>query len=167
MATKSKYPIDVDGTDIMSKVLLELLNDYPGLNGQRITFSTLSETSGIGFFPTSGAAILEDKEDVTGHVQQVCAYPFTLVYRAAPKTEGQRLKIKELLDTIGRWLEQQTISLDSTDYKLSAYPALQSENRIIKSIRRTNAGHLDGVYQDGIEDWSLALTLKYENEFDR
>jgi hypothetical protein len=144
-----------------------LLNTFPGLGGRKIEFSTLSETSGIGFFPTSGAAILSDREDVTGHVDQVCLYPFTLVYRFAPKTETARLKIKEFLDTIGKWMEQQPINISGKAYQLSQYPALSTQSRAIKSIRRTNPGHLDTTYQDGIEDWSLAASLKYENHFDK
>jgi hypothetical protein len=90
----AKTVIDVDGSDAVSSVLLALLNTFPGLSArQSVLFSTLSDTSGIGFFPTTGAAFLSDNEDVTGHVKQVCLYPFSVVYRAAPKTEAQRLRI--------------------------------------------------------------------------
>ena len=77
------------------------------------------------------------------------------------------LKIKEFLDGLGRWLEQQPITVGGTEYRLTAYPALSSGNRVIKSISRTNPGHLNAVYQDGIEDWLISATLRYENEFDR
>ena len=102
--TPQKTAIDIDGTEAVSRVMLTLLNQFPGLGDKKILFSTLSETSGIGFFPTSGAALMSNIEDITGHVKQVCAYPFNVIYRAAPKSEIQRLKIKELLDVIGRWL---------------------------------------------------------------
>jgi hypothetical protein len=164
---QQKYSIDVDGSDVMSKVLLDLLNGYPALGGRTITFSTLGDTSGLAFFPSSGAAILTDKDDVTGHVTQVCLYPFTIVFRAAPKSEGQRLKIKEFLDTIGKWTEQQPIVIDGETLQLTDYPDLSTEGREIKSIRRTNPAHLAATYQDGIEDWTLAANLKYENSFDR
>ncbi len=166
MATP-KSVIDIDGSEAVSKVLLSLLNEFPGLDSKGISFSTLSETSGIGFFPTSGVALLSNSEDVTGHVKQVCLYPFNVVYRAAPKSETQRLKIKEFLDSLGRWLEQQPITVSGTEYRLTEYPALSSGNRIIKSISRTNPGHLNAAYQDGIEDWLISATLRYENEFDK
>ena len=71
MATQKM--VDIDGAEAVSKVLLALLNTFPGLeNGKKVQFSTLSETSGIGFYPTSGSALLSDKEDITGHVKQVC-----------------------------------------------------------------------------------------------
>lgn len=166
MDTK-KTVIDIDGSEAVSKVLLALLNEFPGIDQKKILFSTLSETSGIGFFPTSGAALLSDKEDITGHVKQVCLYPFNIVYRAAPKSETQRLKIKEFLDTLGRWLEQQPVTVGGDTYQLTEYPALSSGNRVIKSISRTNPGHLNAAYQDGIEDWVISATLRYENEFDK
>ena len=166
MDTK-KPVIDIDGPEAVSKVLLALLNEFPGIDHKKILFSTLSETSGIGFFPTSGAALLSDKEDITGHVKQVCLYPFNIVYRAAPKSEAQRLKIKEFLDTLGRWLEQQPVTVGGDTYQLTEYPALSSGNRVIKSISRTNPGHLNAAYQDGIEDWLISATLRYENEFDK
>lgn len=160
--------IDIDGTEAVSKVLLALLNTFPGLSsGKKIQFSTLSETSGIGFFPTSGAALLSSNEDITGHVKQVCLYPFNIVYRAAPKTEAQKLRIKEFLDTLGKWLELQPVDINGTTYKLTCYPDLSSDNRVIKSISRTNPGHLSSAYQDGIEDWVISATLRYENEFDK
>lgn len=166
MATQKTF--DIDGTEAVSKVLLTLLNTFPGLStGKKVQFSTLSETSGIGFFPTSGAALLSSNEDITGHVKQVCLYPFNIVYRAAPKTEAQKLRIKEFLDTLGKWLELQPVVINDQNHKLTAYPDLLSGNRVIKSISRTNPGHLNAAYQDGIEDWVISATLRYENEFDK
>lgn len=164
----TKATIDIDGSEAVSKVLLELLNTFPGLSEkQRILFSTLSESAGIGFFPTTGAVLQSDKEDVTGHVKQVCLYPFSVIYRAAPKSEAQRMRIKEYLDTLGKWLEQQPVLLNGKEYRLAAYPALASGNRIIQSITRTSPAYINAAYQDGIEDWMIAARLSYENEFDR
>lgn len=166
MATQKTF--DIDGSEAVSKVLLTLLNTFPGLStGKKVQFSTLSETSGIGFFPTSGAALLSSSEDITGHVKQVCLYPFNIVYRAAPKTEAQKLRIKEFLDTLGKWLELQPVVINDQNHKLTAYPDLSAGNRVIKSISRTNPGHLSAAYQDGIEDWVISATLRYENEFDK
>ena len=167
MPTEKTTVFDIDGSEAVSPVLLNLLNEFPGIGKRKIQFSSLSETSGIGFFPTSGAALISSKEDVTGHVVQVCAYPFNVVYRAAPKSEKQRLKIKEFLDGLGRWLEQQPISIGGFEYRLTAYPALSAGNRVVKSISRTSPGHLNAAYQDGIEDWLISLSLRYENEYNK
>lgn len=158
--------IDIEGSEAVSKVLLALLNTFPGLeNGKTVQFSTLAETSGIGFYPTSGAALLSDKEDITGHVKQVCLYPFSVIYRAAPKTEAQKIRIKEFLDALGKWLELQPVIINGQTYKLEGYPDIASGNRTIRSVSRTNPAHLNAAYNDGVEDWIISATLKYENEF--
>lgn len=163
---KKNYPIDVDGTEALSTVLLNLLNTFPGLNGRKIEFSTLNKTAGIAFFPSAGAVIVQSRESITGHVKQSCQYPFTLVYRASPETEKQRLRIKEFLDTIGRWLEKQTVTVNGSEEILTAYPVLTG-TREIKSITRSTPGHLNAAYQDGVEDWAITATLSYDNEYDK
>lgn len=164
----AKTVIDVEGSDAVSTVLLTLLNQFPGLSArQSVTFATLAESSGIAFFPTTGAALQSNVEDVIGHVKQVCLYPFSVVYRAAPKTEQQRLRIKEFLDALGKWLERQPVTLNGAECQLDAYPALSSGNRIIKSISRNTPAYINAAYQDGVEDWTIALGLTYDNEFDR
>lgn len=164
----AKTVIDVDGSEAVSSVLLALLNSFPGLSSrQSVLFATLSESSGIGFFPTTGAALQSDKEDITGRVKQVCLYPFSVIYRAAPKTEAQRLRIKEFLDALGKWLERQPVILNGTECHLEKYPTLSSGNRIIKVIERSSPAYINAAYQDGIEDWIIALRLTYENEFNR
>lgn len=165
MAQEKK--IDYDGNAAMSRVLTELLNLFPGMSGVEIKFSLLSETSGIGLYPVAGAVIQSEKEDITGHVKQVCAYPFNVVYRAALQNEGQKLKIKEFLDTLARWLERQPVTIDGTTYHLTKYPDVPSGGRVIKAITRTSTAHLNTAYNDGVEDWLVSLSLKYENEFDR
>lgn len=164
----AKTVIDVDGSEAVSSVLLALLNTFPGLSErQSVLFATLSDSHGIGFFPTTGAALQSDNEDITGHVKQVCLYPFSVVYRAAPKSESQRLRIKEFLDAFGKWLERQPVTLSGNEYQLTEYPELASGNRIIKSISRSSPAYINAAYQDGIEDWIITLRLTYENEFNR
>lgn len=164
----AKTVIDVDGSEAVSSVLLTLLNNFPGLSSrQSVLFATLSESSGIGFFPTTGAALQSDKEDITGHVKQVCLYPFSVIYRAAPKTEAQRLRIKEFLDALGKWLERQPVILNGSECQLTEYPELSSGNRIIKNISRSSSAYLNAAYQDNVEDWLIALKLTYENEFNK
>lgn len=166
MANK-KYSVDIEGSDLMSKVLLQLLNTFPGIaDGNSIKFSTLDKDKGIGFFPTSGAAILNKDEDICGHVKMTCLYPFTIIYRAAPSNEQQRIRIKEWLDMLGKWLERAPVVINDTTYQLDDYPVLANDSRVIVSITRTQPGHLARAYEDGIEDWELSGNLHYENEYD-
>lgn len=166
MSEKQKK-IDYDGTDVMSFVLTELLNQFPGMDSVTIEFSNVSDTSGIGIYPTSGAAILSEKEDITGHVKQVCAYPFNVLYRASFQKEGQKLKVKEFLDTLARWLERQPVNIGGSVHQLTKYPEMPSGRRVIKSISRTSHSYLSAAYDDKVEDWIVSFSLKYENEFDR
>lgn len=158
---------DVDGSEIMSKVLMELLNTCPALCGRKIAFSTLGEDDGLAFFPSVGAAITSEKESITGHVNQVCAYPFDIVLRCAPKTEAARMRSKELLDAIGRWLERQPVTVNGEQYTMSAYPVLAEGTREIQTISRASPSHLNATYQNGVEDWLFSGSLKYKNSFDR
>lgn len=162
---KREPKIDVEGSDIVSTALMTLLNNFPGLNKkQKITFSTLAEDAGISFFPTSGAMLLTNRESITGHVRQTCSYPFNIVYRAALKTEKQRLRAKEFLDTLGRWLERQPVTLKDEAHVLSEYPALE-KGRKIKSITRSTPAFLERAYQDGVEDWTIRLNLRYDADY--
>ena len=163
---QAKLPIDVEGTGIISTALITLPNTFPGLQGRKIAFSILEKAKGIGFFPTTGAVLLSNVEDIVGHVKQVCLYPFTIVYRSAPKTDIQKIRIKEFLDALGKWLELQTVTIDGNEHKLLEYPTLE-QGRIIKSIARTSPAHLDAAYDDGVEDWTIAAALRYEAEFDK
>lgn len=162
----AKAVIDVDSS--VSDTLLTLINQFPGFSTPKtVKFNTLSDTSGVGFYPASGASLLSDTESITGHVKQECLYPFNIVYRAAPKSEDQRLRIKEFLDTIGKWLERQPVIVNQTEHRIDKYPELASGNRVIKTISRTSQAYLNAAYQDGVEDWIISANLKYENEFDR
>ena len=74
---RKPFKYDVDGYDIITNAINDLLNQYPGLlEGEQIKFSTLGEESGIAFYPVTGAAISSEKVSVTGKVNQLCNYPF-------------------------------------------------------------------------------------------
>lgn len=164
----AKTVIDIDGSEAVSAVLQKLLNEFPGLAPQqRVQFATLEDSGGVGFFPSTGAAIEKEDEDICGHVSQRCLYPFGVVYRAAPRSETQRLRIKEFLDAMGKWLERQPVKINGKEEQLAAYPELSSGNRVIKSISRTTPAYLSYANDDGVEEWTLGLRLTYENEFDR
>lgn len=167
MPKEKQVRFDVDGSEIVSKVLLELLNKCPALCGKKVAFSTLGEDEGLGFFPSVGAAITSETETIIGDVHQVCAYPFDVVLRCAPKTEAARIRCKELLDAIGRWLERQPITVNGEMHTMDAYPALTEGNRKIRAISRTSPSHLNAVYQSGVEDWLFSGSLRYENNFCR
>lgn len=156
---------DVDGYDIVTKALETVLNTFPGLQPtEKIKFSSLKEDDGIAFYPVSGAVVASEKKSVTGLVDQLCNYPFFVVYRSAPTTPGVKTEIKEFLDTLGKWLEKQPVQVDGKEYHLNSYPAL-TEGRVIESITRLTPSYLDTVAENKVEDWVISMSLKYRKKF--
>lgn len=164
--TDEKIVYDLDGKLTITEALRELLNLYPGLPiGDEITFATLSDDGGKAIIPSPGAVIESEVEDITGHVEQTCLYPFAVVYRAAGLSESRKASVKEWLDDLGRWLEGQTVTINDVDYTLDDYPTVGSRDIIY--ISRQTPAYLDSVTEDRVEDWAIQLTTKYTNEFDR
>lgn len=158
---------DLDGTDKITGVIMTLLNQFPGLaDGEEITFSTLSEESGISVYPVSGAVVENETSDITDHVTQICLYPFFLIYRQSGLNQNRRANTKEWLDNIGKWLERQTIKIDDEEHRLMKYPALSGDRKIL-SISRQTPSYLDNKSDDQVEDWVVSIAVRYQHEFDR
>lgn len=158
---------DIDGYDIVTTAIRELINQYPGLSpGDEITFSVLGEDNGKAMFPVSGAMIETEKESITGHVQQVCLYPFYVIYRAGGLSEKWKAAVKEWLDNLGRWLEQQEITVGEEKYKLEEYPTLTGHREFL-SIDRQSPSYLDSTNENKSENWAIYISARYKNEFDR
>lgn len=165
MGDKIKY--DVDGYDIVTNAIMDLINQFPGLDSSdKITFSILSKDKGKAMFPISGAVVSSEKEGITGHVIQKCQYPFYIIYRTKPTSEQAKTKVKEWLDALGRWLERQPIIINNTKFILDAYPTLTGE-REFTTISRQTPGNLDSINENQSENWSISITAQYRNEFDR
>lgn len=164
---KKTVRYDVDGYDIVTNALKDLLNKYPGIyEDMAIAFSTLDEDSGISFYPISGAVIAIEKKGVTGKVNQLCNYPFSIVYRTAASSANAKVNIKEFLDNIGKWLEKQPVTIDGKQYKLDNYPTL-TEGRVIEEISRQTPSYLDSTSENNVQDWVINMTLMYRNIFYR
>ena len=156
---------DVDAEEKISNVLLTLLNTYPGLDTGVIEFARLSETSGIGFFPSSSPVMLIDNHYITGWVYQRCRYSFDVIYRSAPQSDAQKIRVKEFLDGLGRWLEQQPVSINETSYKLETYPEIESGARKIRKITRVTPAFMMTANPNGIQDWAISLEMIYQNNY--
>lgn len=164
---KKETKFDVQGFEIVTKAIQSLLDGFPGLyEGDRIAFSTIGKESGIAWYPVRGGVIDDETEDILGHVTQLCSYPFYVVYRAGGTSSERKVGIKEFLDSLGCYLEKQPIQVGEETYVLEEYPSL-TDGRIIKEISRQTPAFLNQAYENGVEDWEIAITLKYQNEFDR
>lgn len=165
MAEQKQVKYDIDGYEAVTSALRELLNQYPGLSdGDEIAFATLGEESGKAMFPINGAVVETEKTTITGKVTRVCLYPFYVIYRASGLNENRKAKVKEWLDTFGKWLEQQRVSIDGTDYKLEELPPL-TDGRKFLSIERQSTSYLDTVNENQSENWAIYISARYEYEY--
>lgn len=157
---------DFEGYEVLTIALQELLNRYPGLEGGKIAFCVLNDDKGKAMFPQGGSVIINEIEDVTGYVEQDCAYPFYIVYRTAGASENRKAQIKEWLDNLGRWLEKQPVKIKGEEYKLNSYPVL-SDDRKFTQISRQSPAFLSGTNEDKVEDWVISIQAKYKKWFER
>lgn len=165
MADEKRIEFDIDGYDIITKALMDLLNSYPGLNkGEEIKFSVLNENAGKAMFPLSGSIIESKTKDILGYTTEICQYPFMVICRYGHLNESRRVTMKEWLDTLGRWLEQQTVTINEEQYTLDEYPSLTGERKFIE-IRRTTPASLNDIGDNNTEDWAISILARYRNHF--
>ena len=155
---------DVTGFEILTNAVLNLLSQFPGLNGREILFEELGRESGIAFSADIGALVMTERRSITDHVRQNCQYPFFIVYRTASTQEYQKLQVQAFFDAIGKWLCKEPAVVNGETVRLEKYPAL-SEGRKITRITRSNSYGLEPG-EDGVQDWLLPVIVEYTNEFD-
>ena len=167
MAEQKQVKYDVDGYDAVTSALRELLNQYPALSdNDEIAFASLGEDSGKAMFPISGSVIETEKRSVTGRVTKVCLYPFYVIYRASGLNENRKAKVKEWLDTLGKWLEQQKVLIGGVEYQLEEYPPL-TDGRKFLSISRQTPAYLDTVNDNQSENWAIYISARYQYEYQK
>lgn len=156
---------DIDGYEVITSALRDLVNQFPGLDeGDEILYSVLNENSGKALFPVNGATIENEAKDIIGNTKQICVYPFYVIYRAAGLTEERKASVKEWLDNLGRWLERQPVEINGEVYRLESYPILKG-NREFMSISRQSPSYCQSVNDNKSENWSIAISARYSNEF--
>lgn len=154
---------DASGYDILTKAVLDLLEQFPGLNGREILFEELGE-SGIAFSADNGALVITERRSITDHVYQECQFPFFIIYRSTSTKEYQKLQAQAFFDSIGKWICKEPVVIDDQTVQLSEYPEL-SDGRKITRVTRSNSYGLT-PNEDGVQDWLMPVTVLYTNEFD-
>ena len=154
---------DINGNDIMTKVLDELICAFPGWSEEEPVFSSVGQEEGVGWYPVSGAIIEYEKRNVLGGVYQRCQYPLYVMYRFANGSEKIRINVKEKLDMLGAWLEKKEITVGGKVYKLTEYPKVG--DRVITNITRTTPSYNVNNYDSGVSDWVVYISVQYENSY--
>ena len=167
MEEEKKYPLDPEGYQYVTKALMETLNEYPGLFvGEEFKFSTTSLDDGLNVVATSGSYIIEEHESVTGHVWQICAYPFMIINRTSGLSSERKVDAKERMDTLADWITRKPVLVKGKEYQMKRWPIL-SGDRHIRRITRNTPAYLAEISGDKVESWAMELTIQYRQEFDR
>lgn len=159
-------PIGVDssGFDLLTKAVKDLLNQFPGLSGQRIYFEELGEESGIAFSADAGALVMSERRSITDYIRQECQFPFLVIYRTSASREFQKLNVANFLDSLGKWLCKEPVEIGEEVHRLFAYPELSSGRKIVKVTRNNVYGTTPN--ENGSQDWILPVSIQYTNEFE-
>ena len=112
------------------------------------------------------SVIETERRSVTGKVTEVCLYPFYVIYRASGLNENRKAKVKEWLDTLGKWLEQKKVLIDGKEYQLEEYPPLTDERKFL-SISRQTPAYLDTVNENQSENWAIYISARYQYEYQK
>lgn len=164
--TNNNKPIGIDfeGFDTVTSALRNLLNNYPALgDAYSITFNTLDMDDGITMYPQGTAVIERERRFITGDREQDCIYTFSVMWRAAQRTQNNKANVKEWLDNLGRWLEQQEVNINGKKIRLDEYPPL-ANNMHFTTIQRATAAHQDSVEENGAENWVISIIARYNKQ---
>jgi hypothetical protein len=155
---------DASGYELLTRAVKDLLNQFPGLNGQKIYFEELGEEDGIAFSADAGSLVMSERRSITDHVTQNCQFPFLVVYRASTTREYQKMNVANFLDTLGKWLCKEAVEIGGAEYRLSAYPQLSDGRKITRITRSNTYGAVPN--ENKSQDWILPVSVQYTNEFD-
>ena len=155
---------DATGYELLTRAVKDLLNQYPGLSGQKIYFEELGEESGMAFSADAGALVMSERRSITDHVSQTCQYPFLVIYRTSATREYQKLNVTAFLDSLGKWLCKEPVEIGGVVYRLTGYPDLSSGRKVTRITRNNSYGTVPN--ENGSQDWILPVSVQYTNEFD-
>jgi hypothetical protein len=155
---------DAGGYELLTKAVKDLLNQFPGLNGQRILFEELEEESGIAFSADAGALVMAERRSITDHITQECQFPLLVIYRTSSTREFQKLNVSAFLDTLGKWICKEPVEIDGQEYRLTTYPEISDGRKITRITRNNSYGTVPN--ENKSQDWILPVSVQYTYEFD-
>lgn len=163
MAEVKVLGFDNDAYDVMSKAILALFAEYGEVIGEEIYFEELGKDSGYAFQGAGGAEVITRKTSVTGKITDSCQYPIVFIRRTASVKEKQKLQVDTFLDTLGKWVCMEEVTINGKSYRLKEYPKL-TNGRTITEVRRYNSSSQE-ANANGVQDWGLPLYIYYTHEY--
>lgn len=155
---------DPTGFEYMKRAVKALLNQYPGLNGEKIYFEEIGEEFGIAFSADAGALVMSEKRSITDHITQVCQFPFLLIYRTNATREFEKLNVSAFLDSIGKWLCKEPVEIQGVMHRLTNYPTISDGRKITRITRNNSYGTVPN--ENKSQDWILPVSVQYTYEYD-
>lgn len=135
----------------VSRGLLAWLNQYPSFPAgvRRFDFEFLEEDKPCMALSTIQGTYIT-KRYIGGDYR--AEYQFKLIYRGQPTTNGDRLKMDEVLDAIGDWAAHRRDKPDIGD------------NKQMQRMTVNARSSLFGRYDNGDEDHQILMTMRYYAE---
>ena len=155
---------DATGYELLTKAIKALLNQFPGLNGQKILFEELGKETGIAFSADAGALVMAERRSITDHITQECQFPFLVVYRTTTTREFQKLNVSAFLETLGKWICKEPVDINGETYRLSSYPEISDGRKITRMSRYNSYGTVQN--ENKSQDWIRPVSVQYTYEFD-
>lgn len=143
---------------ILREALLELLNQFPGLDGEVVTYQDLGESSGVCIAPENGPVVLTEKRDIIGNVYRNCQFSFLIIYRTDTSDEYQKLRISQFLDELGAWACRDPVG----DYPMAVYPELSGGRTITGASRSNVFAYVEN--ENKSQDWGVSITVNYTHD---
>ncbi len=140
-------PAPIEDVQNVARALWSWLNGYPDKPAGRITFEHLPNEN-YGMTILSMQSAYKIKTYLRGAYR--AQYPFQILYRKAPDSDDERLKMDESLNKIGAWAE-------SNPNK----PELEGGARVLR-ISRTSGASMTNRYDGGVEDHVIEMNCEYE-----
>lgn len=154
-------PIGTDsaGFPVLREALLTLLNQFPGLDGENITYQELDDSYGICMAPESSPVVLTSQTDIVGGVHRSCQFSFLVVYRTDTSDEAQKLYVSKFLDDLAAWVCREPVE----SYVRAAYPVLTG-GRTIRGATRSNVYAFE-KNENKSQDWAVSISVNYTHDF--
>ena len=156
-------PIGIDnaGFPVLREALLSLLNQFPGLEGDTITYQELEDSYGICMAPESSPVVMSSRTDIVGGVYRFCQFSFLVIYRTDTSDEAQKLYVSKFLDELAAWVCREPVE----GCPMAVYPELTGGRTITGATRSNVYAFVEN--ENKSQDWAVSITVNYTHDFTR